>query len=220
MCAYYPHRAHEQVPRTQAQWAAYHFCHAVKSGEINGYADLPLKDGRTFRLEQRTVGVARNAFGQVVLRIHADNGLAADLFVAVPSKDSFDTEPYRSLGMVREALEGKTEIPVAAAVRFTERIARASEGGPRDRMFLRERMEIIRRPSRMGERVVLVDDLVTRGGTLLATKDVLEGAGYEVVAAIVCGRTLHTHEPSFAIRSFELSDNDLGGFSIRSFLDF
>ena len=56
--------------------------------------------------------------------------------------------------------------------------------------------------------MVLIDDIVTTGGTLLATKKRLEERGFEVRAAIVCGRTVAATEKAFYPRSFELTEDE------------
>jgi len=42
-----------------------------------------------------------------------------------------------------------------------------------------------------GKDVVLIDDVLSTGGTLLATMEVLEEAGANVLFAVVCGKTVY-----------------------------
>lgn len=44
MCVYYSQWAHKNMaPRSQAQWDAFKFCHAVKNKRINGFLTVPLQ---------------------------------------------------------------------------------------------------------------------------------------------------------------------------------
>jgi predicted amidophosphoribosyltransferase len=62
--------------------------------------------------------------------------------------------------------------------------------------------------------IVLIDDLFTTGGSLLACQDRLTEAGATVLGAITCGRTVYdATEPPFKAREFELTEelSDYGG---------
>lgn len=208
ICAYYPASAHKDAPPTQSQWDAYKFCIAVKSQTINGY--VVLRGKTDLRIDSKNVHVARDVFGRLIMVLHKNEDMRADVFVPAPSKDSWSEDRFRSLEMTAQSLAGKTEIPIEGLVRFTQELERASQGGPRSRRLLEDNMAVARPPHHDGERVVLIDDIVTSGRTLLATKAVLERAGYSVVTAITCGRTVYTVEPSFELRSYELSESDHG----------
>jgi adenine/guanine phosphoribosyltransferase-like PRPP-binding protein len=59
----------------------------------------------------------------------------------------------------------------------------------------------------MGKNIVLIDDIVTTGGNLLACQDRLISAGAKVVGAVTCGRSVYDlNDPPFGARSFDLID--------------
>jgi hypothetical protein len=189
LCTYYSQWAHENLaPRSQAQWHAYKFCRAVKYKTINGTLEFPWKAGPE-TINTETVGRARYIFGFFIKRALKTLVLAAPVLVPIPSKDALpDATTFRSLDMVREAIASHGNWTIAPVLRFTKAIPPASEGGPRGREVLRPHLTVIARPP--AGSIVLVDDIITTGGSLLASFDVLEAYGRPPVAAIVCGQTV------------------------------
>jgi hypothetical protein len=107
------------------------------------------------------------------------------VLVPVPSKDGLvGASSFRSLEMV--AAHGSW--PVAPVLRFSEVLKPASSGGPRGREALRPYLRVSDAPP-PGE-LILVDDIITSGGSLLASYDVLAAIGRPPTAAIVCGHTV------------------------------
>ena len=96
---------------------------------------------------------------------------------------------YKSLEMAKEALKARRAlISVFDGLRWNKQLQKAHEGGTRKRAELLPCLEA--RKGVKGKQVVLIDDLVTTGGSLLACKDCLEAAGAKVLGAITCGRTV------------------------------
>ena len=55
--------------------------------------------------------------------------------------------------------------------------------------------------------MVLIHEIVTTGGDLLASQDRLIAAGAKIVAAVTCGRSVYDLKaPPFKARSFELAE--------------
>lgn len=200
ICAYYSQNAHENIEqRTQDLWDAYKFCGAVKSRTINGYCTIPRKP-KPIIINSSNVGLARKVFGRFIGALCENNGYDGASLVPAPSKDSFSTDAFRSRVMVEEACpDGMTVIP---AVRFMSELKPSSQGGPRGYVALYPHMQVV--AGIAPQRVVLVDDILTSGGTLLAAHDRLVNAGFEVLGAIACGRTTDIREKAFKLGHLEL----------------
>lgn len=191
MCAYYSQWAHETLaPRSQVQWDAFKFTRAVKSRRINGYLTVPWKNIPHERIDTSNIHRPRQIFGHFINNIIQYLGLETPSIVPIPSKDGLvGAENYRSLEMVRESLAGTPLFGnVEPILRFSTQLERAAEGGSRERSFLRQHMTLIGAP-RLNP-VVLVDDVTTSGGSLLASYDILSHHGFRPVAAICCAHTV------------------------------
>ena len=209
LCSYYSHRAHLEVAqRSPSLWDAYMFCKAVKTRTINGYCTVPSTPPE--EINQNNVVRARQLFGAYIRHTLGDETFGSAYFVPVPSKDSFDNPEFRSFTMLRESLTNAGPDRIIPAVSFTSPLGKASEGGPRGYSNMFPHLSVNRIPPGP---IVLVDDILTSGGTMLATKDRLVQAGANVVCAVVCGKTTSSLEPGFKLRTFELDDHT-GSFDI------
>ena len=116
-CAYYPQTDHETVrSRTQDEWDAYKFCIAVKHAAVNGY--FHTKDP-VVKINIHNVGRARVIFGEWLMATMKSNFSNADRLVPVPSKDSWNTDVFRTLGMVRASVPDLEPASISPMVRFT-----------------------------------------------------------------------------------------------------
>lgn len=190
MCAYYSQWAHtELAPRSQSQWDAFKFTRAVKSGRVNGYLTFPWKKGPE-QIDSSNVGRAREIFGLFIDATMKDLGLSDASLIPVPSKDGLvGTDDYRSFNMVAEALQNRpSRALIEPILRFKTQMERAAAGGTRDRNTLAANMILTQRPR--SNNVVLIDDIFTTGGSLLASYDVLAAEGYLPNCAICCAHTV------------------------------
>lgn len=108
--------------------------------------------------------------------------------------------------MVKEAFKG-TDYDGRAldSLRWSRRRQKGHEGGSRKRAELLSLLAA--KPEVKGKNVVLIDEVVTTGGNLLACRDRLIAAGAKVVGAVTCGRSVYdSKEPRFGERSFELTE--------------
>ncbi len=92
--------------------------------------------------------------------------------------------------MLRECLTGTAfEGKSLDALYWSEQLTQAHEGGSRRRDFLKEHLTT--GVALKGKKIVLVDDLLSTGGSLLASMDYLEEKEAQVVGAVTCGRTIY-----------------------------
>lgn len=190
MCVYYPQWAHNNIAkRTPSQWDSFKFCRAVKNRKINGSLKIPFSSGDE-TVNQTNVGRAREVFGLFIDR-KCRSILALDpVFVPVPSKDGIvGTENFRSLEMLRESLKSYPNYRICPAIRFKQSLQSAFSGGPRGRGALLPYMEIVCEIPQGA--IILVDDIVTSGGSLMDSFELLARVNRTPYAAIVCGRTMN-----------------------------
>ena len=110
------------------------------------------------------------------------------MLVSVPSKDGIKgAATFRSLDMTKEALK---DTPLAGNVvgglMWKQKLTAAHEGGARSRAILAPLLDVD--ASLKGKKVILVDDLITKGSSLLAAAEALTAAGATVIGAVVCGK--------------------------------
>jgi hypothetical protein len=99
------------------------------------------------------------------------------------------------------------ESSVTDALRWNKELNSAHEGGPRARAELLPYLVLRVGADVQGKDVVLIDDILTTGASLLACQDRLIAEGAKVVGAITCGRTVYDKsEPPFKARTMELAE--------------
>jgi predicted amidophosphoribosyltransferase len=182
------------------------FCWAVKSGEYHGDFYIERKAGR-LNITRNNFQLVRPTFGAWAARMLPTFSDQSLLVVPVPSKAALvGVETYASLEMAQQAMRGTDyQNCVLDGLRWTKKLQKAHEGGPRKRADLLSLLEVTSNVN--GKQIVLIDDLFTTGGSLLACHDRLNAAGATVLGAITCGRTVYdTAEPPFKAREFELKD--------------
>jgi hypothetical protein len=209
-CGYYSDYAVKVTgvarPRKPPFWEAYMFCWAVKSGEYHGDFYIERKAGR-LNITRNNFRLVRPTFGAWAAKNLTTFSNQSLLVVPVPSKAAIvGVETYASLKMAQQALKGTDyENCVLDGLRWTKKLQKAHEGGPRKRADLLPFLDVTSDVD--GKQIVLIDDLFTTGGSLLACQDRLNAAGATVLGTITCGRTVYdTAEPPFKAREFELTD--------------
>lgn len=209
--AYYSEKAHkERAKRKQAYWESYLFVWAVKTGQFKTPFTISFRGGRDVKIGKNNIKRARSAFGQFITStFDAEEAPRNVLLIPVPSKDATNTYKgaYRSFQMLGEAMADRTPPGVLMdGLRWTKVLPRAHEGGAhRSRANLRKFLSV--RADVDGRDVVLVDDVLSTGSSILACKDVLEEAGANVLFAITCGKTVY----DFTTKPFRRQSIDLQG---------
>ena len=190
MCGYYPNAA-DATRASEDYLDAYRFCRAVRSGEFDEAFYIHTESDKV-RINPGNIGLARRAFGRFIAKRVAEEGSWANpLLVPVPSEDALiDAKSFRSWVLFNEALES-TELKwsLVDALLWTEPPPPlVQDAGYIQRESIAALMTCDF-PVR-GQAVVLVDDLVSTGTTLLAARDRLRAEGAVVLGAVACGRVV------------------------------
>ena len=192
MCGYYSDAAHETAERTSEYGDAYRFCRAVRSGAFEEKFYIHTQKDKIL-VNENNIDLARRAFGKFIeKRIAEETSWPSPVLVPMPSEDAvIGVNHFRSWFMLNEAL-AQTELrlsPVDAL--FWKKTPRPGvlDAAAAERKALAGMMTCDF-PLR-GQAVVLVDDLVSTGTTLLAARDCLTAEGAAVLGAVTCGRVIH-----------------------------
>jgi phosphoribosylpyrophosphate synthetase len=191
ICGYYSELAHKAVRRTEEYWDAYFFVWAIKKGTYKRDFTIHTKK-RPIRITPESFSTVRPTFGSFIASTIEKEATEGAVWLApVPSKDGLvRAEDFRSLSMLRESVAStKWKDRVISPLRWTEKLSPAHEGGSRSRAELIDFLTCKEDVS--GKAIILVDDLVSTGGSLLASRDKLLEAGANVIGAVTCGKTVY-----------------------------
>lgn len=201
--------AHKTIARRpEPYWDAYFYVWGVKVGSFKRPFYIHHESCKQ-RIVADNFSLARSHFGQFLAgRIVAEGSGPEVAVVPIPSKDAVLGRElaYRSLAMTSDALSATDfSDSVVDGLRWRAALPKAHEGGVRDRDFLKQRLAASDRL--IGRDVVLVDDLLSTGGSLLAASELLVEAGANVLGAVVCGKTIYNFDvPPFGQQEFYLEE--------------
>jgi predicted amidophosphoribosyltransferase len=207
ICGYYSDLAHSKQRRPENYWDAYFFSWGVKVGQYKRSFFIHSDKGKTY-ITKKNFSLARDTFGKRIEKcaetLDPEN---VAVLVPVPSKDGvLGAESFRTLDMTNEAVHGtKLANRVNGGLLWSETLTPAHEGGTRSRDVLAPLLSVD--DSLKGKKVILVDDLISTGSSLLAASDVLTAAGCTVLGAVTCGKTIYDLDtPHFGEQEFELTE--------------
>ncbi|WOJ89686.1 phosphoribosyltransferase [Methylocapsa polymorpha] len=191
MCGYYSDAANESAARTPNYWDAYRFCRAVRSGQFEQPFNIHTKSDK-IRVAKANIGLARRAYGRFIAKRIAEEGSWSNpLLVPIPSEDALiNAKEFRSWVMLSEALAPiELKWALVDALLWVEPpppLVQDADVGQRDEIAGLMTCDF----PVSGQAIVLVDDLVSTGTTLLAARDRLRAEGAVVLGAIACGRVI------------------------------
>lgn len=202
----YPSYAESGEPWRQSDWDGLNLVKALKGHPFNGYATLQTVGGQwlTFRATDRAPGF--RIFGEWAALKLNQLGLDQGVLVSVPSSSclAFGDDPKGAA--LAEAIKVRSPgFTVVDALHWREAKGKAAEGGTRDAAVLQANLSVKEGPP---SRIVLVDDVATSGGHLLACARALRAQGHTVEHALCVAQTVWTHPPDmWAIEARDLEVN-------------
>jgi predicted amidophosphoribosyltransferase len=194
-CGYYSDYAAKITgvarPHDPPFWEAYMFCWAVKVGTFKSGFFI-MKGGRRLNIVKNNFHLVRPTFGEWGANAIDTFPEKDDVYlVPVPDTDALSSvTTYRTLTMAEEAFKRTSyEGRILDGLRWTKKRKKGHEGGSRKRSELLALLEA--KEDVKGKNIVLIDEIVTTGGNLLACQDRLVAAGATVVGAVSCGRSVY-----------------------------
>lgn len=188
---------------------AHDFIDAIKDRSINGYSRVPVRGRRRFFDNDNRQDIVGWFAEMVSDHFTAEPVDGPIVLVPVPgSKVSVAFAGMPRTAQLAQAIA--TELNdgriVKDALRWREPMPSANEdGGTRDPAELFNNLVLIENVD--GDRVVLVDDVLTSGGHLQACAEKLRAGGAEVLMAVVAGRADENQvDDPFALRSADIGD--------------
>lgn len=172
---------------------ATHLVKAVKGLDLNPKAYTWVKiAGRRVKITETNKDEAIRWFAAWAARRIDVLGDADKVLVPVPGSSVVRTSPddFRTALIARAiAARSKTPTVVAAVLRWKTPMTPSRDGGPRDPRILYP--NIVLKGALPDGTLVLVDDVYTSGGHLIASAWRLVDQGRTVDFAVCCGRSLH-----------------------------
>jgi predicted amidophosphoribosyltransferase len=219
ICGYWSDLAGKR-PRKPPFYEAFLFCWAVRSGQYR-YDFVIEKTGGPLKITRNNFSRVRPTFGQWAAQRVKGFTEKDVLLIPVPNKAALpDVTTYRTLDMVRDCFKGTDyKASVFDGLRWDQALTPAHEGGPRSRAELLPHLVLRQGAVVNGKDVILIDDVVTTGASLLACQDRLIAESANVIGAITCGRTVYDKkEPPFKARTMELTGelHDIRGSPVAS----
>ncbi|MBC4018805.1 hypothetical protein H7965_26470 [Siccirubricoccus deserti] len=169
---------------------------AIKGLPFNGSAEMKI-------FGQPYVLTATNAHEMIPVWAKWAVSKISDLpkpirLVPVPNSGAIVSEPaesFRTLEMAYAVAAAATAAGIQASaharLRWAEQMVKASKGGgPRNPHTLLDKLRFCDPPLPEGT-VVLIDDVITLGGHMMACVEALAGEGRRPARGVVAGRTVH-----------------------------
>jgi hypothetical protein len=188
---------------------------ALTMHEATGLGTWAAGSAARLKITKTNFSEARKTFGQWAVGQISKLGAKGEVkLVPVPSKDGLSSaSTYRSLKMAEEAFAGTSYVvdgttyvsSVVDGLRWKKKVSQAHAGGSRSRAVLLPLLETTANLKK-ADKVILVDELYSTGGSLLACAGRLAATGVEVLGAITCGKTIYDfNTPAFGTVEFELT---------------
>lgn len=188
ICTY---RTTKAIEWSDRDFAAYKLIKTLKAKSISGWARVEVGPGEWVRFDDTNPQVALDVFGRLAASRFNWNGVGRAALVPIPNSACTtvaDRLP-RTLGLAEAVLRHVRDADLVAidALRWTEATGPAHERCAR--RYPEQLFPLLRlvRQVPTDRPVVLVDDMLTTGGHMLAAEAFLRAAGVSVFAALCAG---------------------------------
>lgn len=187
------------------------FVDALKGRRVNGYAKIPVPFGASTRkhLDDTNKREAFAWFGEIAVK--SVKIRTSVCLVPVPGSKCTCRDEVKTCGAykIAEEIASRSGMKVEPVLWWSKQMMSASrEGGPRDASVLLPYLQSPEGASVEPKEVLLIDDVKTTGGHLLACEACLLSVGLNVIGALCAGRTVHDE----AIEPFSLKEEILPRF--------
>lgn len=190
----------------QQDYSATHLVKAVKGSELNpkAYAYATI-GGRRTKITNTNKDQAINWFAEWASPQIDALGAGPKVLVPVPSSMTVvgAMDEFRTALIARVMASYCANATVAPVLRWTEEMVPSYAGGPRNKWILYPKLALTG-PVPQGT-LVLIDDVQTTGGHLIASAWRLEDQNRSVPLAVCCGRTFHEQQDD----PFTMADENL-----------
>jgi len=200
----YPSYGYSGEQWQQDDYRALKLIQALKGKPVKGWAWFARAGGKWSKVCAEDPSPAFEIFGEWAGARIKQIGIAAPRIVPVPSSNCVKLGDDPKGMKIAEAVAKFTQGAVATgALHWDEALKKAHEGGTRDPNILYGKLwvatELDPRP------IVLVDDVGTTGGHVVACARALRHFGYQVEHALCAGQTVNTHPANM----FDIAARDL-----------
>lgn len=175
----------------QAEYDAMKLVQALKGKAINGYATLKKVSGAWVTFTAEKPEPAFDLWGEWAVTKAKELLPKGGLLVPVPSSDCLQLgADSKGRALVDAITQRDPRFYLAEALCWARKFAKSSEGGPREVDILFDNIRVSTEHEKL--EVILIDDVVTTGGHLIASARALRWAGHPVKNAICVAHTVHS----------------------------
>lgn len=215
----YPSYAESGEQWNQADWDGFNLVKALKGQNFNGYVRLQARNGDWVTARANDRAPAFRLFGEwaalVLQELVRQEQVSAQgtLLMPVPSSScvAFGTDE-KGAALAGAIAARSPGFQAVNGLHWREAFCKAAEGGTRDAALLQANLVVGDGPP---SQIVLIDDVATSGGHLLACARALRARGHHVEHAICAAQTVWTHPTNmWAIPSRDLEVNPFAALGL------
>jgi hypothetical protein len=195
-------------PWRDEDYSASKFIKAVKGKHVNGYGHVPVA-GQLIMLNQVNADDSIEWFGRMAADyLKAVKLTASAILVPIPNSTcTVDNDVVPRTARLAQAIASKLKgVLVVDCLRWKEEMTPSSQGGTRNPQILYDSLVVTKKITKA--KIVLVDDVRTKGSHLMAAKARVQTSGATCLMAVCAGRTVLAPEAE----PFSTLEEDLADF--------